>query len=84
MHALMNIVVQGHVAYRSIDDVLSITSHSSNTTHNMFVIRCLLQLALLICQFVQRLAIAVNNDDKLGKHFVDKGRFRLTKKSKSN
>ena len=32
MHALMNIVVQGHVAYRSIDDVLSITSHSSNTT----------------------------------------------------
>ena len=32
MHALMNIVVQGHVAYRSIDDVLSITSQSSNTT----------------------------------------------------
>ena len=35
MHALMNIVVQGHVAYRSIDDVLSITSRSSNTTLNM-------------------------------------------------
>ena len=37
MHALMNIVVQetvvqGHVVYRSIDDVLSITSHTSNTT----------------------------------------------------
>ena len=32
MHALMNIVVQGLVACRSIDDVLSITSHSSNTT----------------------------------------------------
>ena len=33
MHALMNIEVQGYVAYRSIDDVLSITSHSSNTTN---------------------------------------------------
>ena len=32
MHALMNTAVQGHVAYRSINDVLSITSHSSNTT----------------------------------------------------
>ena len=33
MYARMNIVVQGQVAYRSIYNVLSITSQSSNTVH---------------------------------------------------